>query len=189
MFRKLKNIVYLFRWGFHSSRLEDYEKQIQDKLDAFTLDKNYYVIYHDKYVIGNGSIYACLFIGERNNLYVPVIVKESKMKKLSDNLNQFTDLHELGHFKYHVDKEIGKEYPPEKLDIDLFVENDADAYAAQQMGLGKAVSALQELKESDAVKGDKYLEAHLDLRIQLLTGKTSRAKLESVYLLTQPVTD
>ena len=71
MFRKLKNIVYLFRWGFHSSKLEDYEKQIQDKLDALTLDKNYYVTYHDKYVIGNGSAYACLFIGKRNNLYVP----------------------------------------------------------------------------------------------------------------------
>lgn len=189
MFRKIKNMVNLFRWGYHSTMLEEYAKQIQDKLDASTIDKDCYIIYHDKFIIGNGNRYASLFVGKRNNLYVPVIVKESKMKKLSDNLNQFTNLHELGHFKYHIDKETGKEYPPEKLGIDLFVENDADAYAAQQMGLGKAVSALQELKQSDAVKGDKYLELYVDLRIQLLTGKTSRAKLESVYLLTQPVVD
>lgn len=189
MFNKIKRMVNMFRYGFHSECLEDYAKQIQASVDNAPEDRDAYTIYHDKFVIGNGARYATLFIGKRNDLYVPVIVKEKKMKELSENLNKFTNLHELGHFKYHIDKTTGKQYPPEELDYELFVENDADAYAAQQMGLGKAVEALYELKESDVVHGDKMLEAHIDLRIQLLTGKVSRAKLESTYILTKPVID
>lgn len=179
MINKIKNKIEMFRYGFHSTFLDKYSNEIQNMVNNDKEYKEIYEVYHDKFVIGNGARYAALFIAKRDDLYVPVVVKESKMKRMSENLNLFTNLHELGHFKYHIDKTTGKELPD--LGRDLFVENDADAYAAQQIGLNKAVDALQELMQTDIVKTNEYMKSNIKMRIGLMTGKLSRSLLDSMF--------
>lgn len=168
MLEKIKNSINLFKFGYHASFLDKYEKEIDRMITAKTKYEEYYEVFHDKYVIGNGARFAVLYATKEDNLYVPVVVKEEIMHKLSWNLNMFASLHEVGHFKYHIDKNTGKEFENYIVGCNLYIENQADRYAVEKMGKENVIKAIQELQETRIVKNNKYLFDQLNQRMTML---------------------
>ena len=141
MFDRIKNNINLFKFGYHASFLDKYEKEIDHMISDKIKYKGYYEVFHTKYVIGNGARFAVLYITKENNLYVPVVVKEKIMHKLSNNVNTFASLHEIGHYKYHIDKNTGKD---------------------------NVIKAIQELQETKIIKNNKYIFDQLNHRMNML---------------------
>lgn len=168
MLERIKNSINLFKFGYHASFLDKYEKEINRMITDRTKYEEYYEVFHDKYVIGNGARFAVLYVTKENNLYVPVVVKEEIMHKLSWNLNAFASLHEVGHFKYHIDKNTGKEVGDWVAGCNLYIENQADRYAVEKMGKENVIKAIQELQETRIVKNNKYLFDQLNQRMIML---------------------
>lgn len=168
MLEKIKNSINLFKFGYHASFLDKYEKEINCMISHKSKYEDYYEVFHNKYVIGNGARFAVLYVTKENNLYVPVVVKEEIMHKLSWNLNMFASLHEVGHFKYHIDKNTGKEIGNWVAGYNLYIENQADRYAVEKMGKYNVFEAIQELQETKIVKNNKYLFDQLNQRRTML---------------------
>lgn len=168
MLERIKNSINLFKFGYHASFLDKYEKEINRMISHKSKYEDYYEVFHNKYVIGNGARFAVLYVTKENNLYVPVVVKEEIMHKLSWNLNTFASLHEVGHFKYHIDKTTGKEIGNWVAGYSLYIENQADRYAVEKMGRSNVFEAIQELQETKIVKNNKYLFDQLNQRMRML---------------------
>lgn len=168
MLERIKNSINLFKFGYHASFLNKYEKEIDHMISDKMKYKGYYEVFHTNYVIGNGARFAVLYVTKENNLYVPVVVKEKIMHKLSWNLNTFASLHEVGHFKYHIDKTTGKEIGNWVAGYNLYIENQADRYAVEKMGRSNVFEAIQELQETKIVKNNKYLFDQLNQRMRML---------------------
>lgn len=168
MLERIKNSISLFKFGYHASFLDKYEKEINRMISHRSKYEDYYEVFHNKYVIGNGARFAVLYVTKENNLYVPVVVKEEIMHKLSWNLNTFASLHEVGHFKYHIDKTTGKEISNWVAGYSLYIENQADRYAVEKMGKDNVIEAIQELQETKIVKNNKYLFDQLNQRKYML---------------------
>lgn len=168
MLERIKNSINLFKFGYHASFLDKYEKEINRMISHRAKYEDYYEVFHNKYVIGNGARFAVLYVTKENNLYVPVVVKEEIMHKLSWNLNTFASLHEVGHFKYHIDKTTGKEIGNWVAGYSLYIENQADRYAVEKMGRSNVFEAIQELQETKIVKNNKYLFDQLNQRMHML---------------------
>ena len=168
MLERIKNSISLFKFGYHASFLDKYEKEINRMISHRSKYEDYYEVFHNKYVIGNGARFAVLYVTKENNLYVPVVVKEEIMHKLSWNLNTFASLHEVGHFKYHIDKTTGKEIGNWVAGYSLYIENQADRYAVEKMGRSNVFEAIQELQETKIVKNNKYLFDQLNQRMHML---------------------
>lgn len=168
MFERIKNNINLFKFGYHASFLDKYEKEIDHMISDKIKYKGYYEVFHTKYVIGNGARFAVLYITKENNLYVPVVVKEKIMHKLSNNVNTFASLHEIGHYKYHIDKNTGKEIDNYIAGYSIYIENQADRFAVEKMGKDNVIKAIQELQETKIIKNNKYIFDQLNQRMNML---------------------
>ena len=159
-----KEIKFNLLTLYHVAHVWVYEMDIKRKTNISVINDGYIELHHTGFVLGNLGLGAVMFPRKIRGKMVPVIVKESRTKSFSYNLNQFINFHELGHFENHINKETGEildtiEHTPNNIKI----EHEADWYAAEKIGYHLALDALYELR--DRVAFNKYINDVLTERI------------------------
>ncbi len=109
--------------------------------EGYILRKN------DKFVSQNKSIFAVMTLSDfiqpdGEVVTYPLIVTDNLYDELSENTKRFIILHELGHFKFQLDKlRDSNNY---KRNIEY--ECQADMYAVPELGKENVIKALNEIK-------------------------------------------
>lgn len=164
----LKEMKELFKYGYYSARMGKYTKDIERMTKVDVIKDGFIEIFHNGFVIGSLARYAVLYVKEYDDHFIPVVIKESCVKKFSYNANQFINYHEVGHFEKHIDKKTGLEMTDTDLGLDLNVEHEADMYAVQKMGYDRVFEALNELIDRS---DDLYTIYQFEERKQMLWEK------------------
>lgn len=158
--------------SFHVALKATYMKYLDESLSEDMINNDGYIeVYHNGYVLSLHGKFGALFVTEIGGSFIPVIVKETRMKRYSELLNDFITYHKLGHFYTHFDELTGEFKPEFEKTHKMIINHQCDLYAVQKMGLENVIEALSEMIIITGVDSDESFQ--MKCRIEMLLNKKS----------------